>query len=100
MARDRKSLDQIFRGFTSNVYYQLPENTRMSFPAIKYQRSRIDIRHADDKSYNQTRGYEITVIDRDPDSPLVEKVSQMEGVLFNRHFTADGLNHDVFTLYW
>lgn len=100
MARDRKSLDQTLRVFTNNVYYQPPATVKMSFPAIRYRRVGIDIRHADDDSYNQTRSYEIIVIDRDPDSELVTKVSQLPGIRHGRSYQADGLNHDLFTINW
>ena len=96
----RLTLDQTLKEFTNNVYYQPPTGTRMQYPAIKYSRNDISIRYADDDSYNQTRGYEIIVIDRDPDSPIVDAISKLPKVRHVRHYTADGLNHDVFTIYW
>ena len=96
----RLTLDQTLREFTNNVYYQPPTSTKMQYPAIRYSRNDISIRHADDDSYNQTRGYEIIVIDRDPDSPIVDAISKLQGIKHGRHYAADGLNHDVFTIYW
>ena len=83
-----------------NVYFQPPETVRMRYPAIVYNRSRITNRFADNDVYMQDKIYTITVIDPDPDSDIPEKVSRLPRCSFDRHFTSDHLNHDVFTLYF
>lgn len=83
-----------------NVYYQPPASVRMNYPAIVYSRSNIENRHADDDVYMQAYFYEVIVIDEDPDSEVVENISKLPGCRFDRHYTSDNLNHDVFTLYY
>ncbi len=83
-----------------NVYFQPPETIRMKYPAIVYSRSRFDNKHADDTVYMQSRVYSVTVIDKDPDSTIVEKMSIFPRCRFDRHYVADNLNHDVFTIYY
>lgn len=83
-----------------NVYYQPPSSIKLNYPAIIYSRSDIPNRFADDKVYKQDRVYELTVIDYNPDSEIVSKVSQLPMCRFSRHFTSDNLNHDVFILYY
>lgn len=83
-----------------NVYFQPPENVRMNYPAIVYSRNRIDNNHANDGVYKQSLSYSVTVIDKNPDSEIVTKVSQLPMCRFDRHFKADNLNHDVFTIYY
>lgn len=83
-----------------NVYFQPPASVCMSYPAIVYERSDILNNHADNRVYQQTTGYMVTVIDKSPDSEIVKKVSMFPMCSFDRHYTADGLNHDVFTLYF
>ena len=83
-----------------NVYYQPPESIRMKYPAIVYSRSRIDNTFADDDVYRQNTSYSITVIDEDPDSPIVDAMSLLPRCRFDRHFTSDNLNHDTFTIYY
>lgn len=100
MARDRKSLDQILRSITPNVYYQPPASVQMKYPAIRYRRNDIDIRYADNTSYSQEVGYEIIAIDQNPDSPMVVALSKLPQIRFVRNYQADGLNHDVFAIYW
>ena len=83
-----------------NVYFQPPASVRLNYPAIIYFRKDIDNRYADDLVYKQDAAYDVTVIDRNPDSEIVVKVSQLPTCRFDRHYNADNLNHDVFTLYY
>lgn len=83
-----------------NVYYQPPESLKMNYPAIVYARKTIDNSYADNSVYKQNYAYEITVIDKNPDSEIVNKVSKLPTCRFDRHFKSDNLNHDVFTLYY
>lgn len=85
---------------SNNVYYQPPESVRMSYPAIVYSRSDIDNTFADDNVYFQSHFYNITVIDKNPDSIIVEAISRMKNIRYDRHYTAEGLNHDVFTIFY
>lgn len=85
---------------SENVYYQPPSSVKMKYPAIVYARKKIDNTYANNAVYGQRLSYEITVIDSDPDSEIVTKVSQLPLCAHERHFTNDNLNHDVFTLYY
>lgn len=85
---------------STNVYYQPPNNTIMKYPAIVYSRSDIVNDHADNNVYIQSLEYELTVIDRNPDSEIVKKVAMLPLCSFDRHYTANNFNHDVFTIYY
>lgn len=82
------------------VYFQPPESVKMKYPAIVYSRNSIGNEHANDGVYMQSPSYTITVIDKNPDSEIVEKISRLPMCRFDRHFTADNLNHDTFTIYY
>lgn len=83
-----------------NVYFQPPSNIHMKYPAIVYSRSRIANTHANDNVYRQSLSYDLTVIDSNPDSEIVTKISQLPMCIHDRHFKSDNLNHDVFTIYF
>lgn len=83
-----------------NVYFSSPASVKMKYPAIVYSRSNIDNNFADDSVYRQSHFYSITIIDDDPDSEIVGRVSRLPGCKFNRHFVSDNLNHDTFTIYY
>lgn len=84
---------------TRSVYFQPPASVKMNYPAIVYSRSRINSIYANDKTYMQYPGYEVILIDKNPDSEYVEKIMQLPYCRFDRHYESDNLNHDVFTIY-
>lgn len=83
-----------------NVYFQPPSNVRMMYPAIVYSRNRIENTSADNIIYRQNTSYRITVIDYDPDSEIVERISKIPGIVYDRSYVADNLNHDSFILFY
>lgn len=83
-----------------NVYYQPPASIKMRYPAIVYSRSEITNNFANNEVYKQSHTYSVTVIDDNPDSEIVTRMSKVKTSKFERHFTSDGLNHDVFTLFY
>ena len=83
----------------SNVYFQPPESVKLKYPAILYSLNRIENVSADNITYAQNVSYTITVIDRAPDSDLAEKISGIPRIMYDRSYTADNLNHFVFTLF-
>lgn len=85
---------------TSSVYFQPPENLKMVYPAIVYSREAEDTKFAGNLPYRRTKRYQVTVIDEDPDSLIPDKVAALPMCIFDRHFAADNLNHDVFDLYF
>lgn len=83
-----------------HVYFQPPASLQMSYPAIVYSRDDIQNIFANNGVYTQSHKYQLTVIDKDPDSVVVKRVSQLPTIRFERHFTKDNLNHDVFILHY
>lgn len=83
-----------------NVYYQPPESLKMEYPAIRYSKSNISSRHADDIKYSNFTRYEVIVIDKRPDNQVIEKILSLPLSSFDRHYASDNLNHDVITLYY
>lgn len=83
-----------------NVYYQPPTSLLMKYPAIRYSKDDIESKYANNKSYNRRNRYEIIVIDELPDNKVIQEILDLPLSSFNRHYTQDGLNHDVITLYY
>lgn len=84
----------------NHVYFQPPPSVKILYPAIIYSRNNISNMHANNDVYKQDFCYEVTVVDKDPDSSIVEAVSLLPKCRFNRHYTVDNLNHDVFIIYY
>jgi hypothetical protein len=85
---------------SNNVYFQPPPSVMMTYPCIIYQRSDIAIKHANDFIYKNKVGYTVMVIDRNADSLIPDKMLTLPMCKFDRHYTAENLNHDVYKLYY
>lgn len=94
-------LRKVMKGVSGveNVYFQPPENLLLKYPAIIYSRSDIHNRPADDMVYSQFTFYDLTVIDKNPDSLLVYAVASLPRCKFGRHYKSDNLNHDTFAIF-
>lgn len=84
----------------TNVYFQPPESKKIDYPCIIYSRNLEGVQFADDKPYSRKIRYQVVVIDRDPDSIIPEKIAGLPTCSFERHYTADNLNHDVYNIYY
>lgn len=96
----RLELHEILETFVDNVYFQPPENVKLKYPCIIYKRDFAETEFAANQPYHHTLRYMITVIDQDPDSEIPSKVAAMPMSLFNRFYTADDLNHDVYNVFF
>lgn len=85
---------------SSNVYFQPPSNLRMEYPCIVYRRDSATTEHADNKPYSYKKRYIVTHIARNPDSDIPEKIAELPTCVFDRFYTADNLNHDVYKLFF
>lgn len=99
----RPQLHQILEELlgSENVYFQPPESRRLTYPCVVYSRENGDIQFADNRAYTYEMRYQITYIDEDPDSDFhIRLISRFPKCTYDRHYTADNLNHEVFNLYY
>lgn len=100
MAQSRLDLQTLLASITPNVYFQPPVNVQLKYPCIVYKRDYANARFADNIQYRYNKRYQIMVIDQNPDSLIPDKVAELPMCTFDRFYTADNLNHDVFNLYF
>lgn len=96
----RLEFQETLKILCEHVYFQPPENVTMQYPAIVYNRDYQAVSFADNSPYSRTTRYQVTVIDRDPDSLIPDKVAELPMTTYVRHFTADDLNHDIYDVYF
>ena len=83
------------------VYFQPPQSIQMKYPCIRYSKSAIDTKTADDRIYRKTNQYTITVIDSNPDSVIPDWIlDHFPMCRFDRSYIADNLNHFTLILYY
>lgn len=99
---ERLTLHQLLSDIegVEGVYFQPIENVQMEHPCIVYERDFASPAFADNIPYLSFKRYQVTVIDRDPDSEIPDAVAQLPYCSFSRFFKADNLNHDVFNLFF
>jgi hypothetical protein len=85
---------------SDKVYFQPPPNLALSYPCIVYSRDNVAPDRANNGLYHHKIKYSVTLIDRNPDSPVPEKILELPLCSYERFFTADNLNHDVFYLFY
>lgn len=96
----REELQHLLETFADNVYFQPPTNLSMKYPAIIYNRRDVEKDRADNKTYRLKTSYNVTVIDRNPDSCIAQHLLELDYCEFDRQFTLDGLNHITLTIYY
>lgn len=96
----RLQLQTLLEEIVDHVYFQPPANVQMEYPCIVYARDNARTQFAGNLPYRFAQRYQVTVIDRSPDSDIPEKVAALPTCIYDRFFAADGLNHDVFSLYF
>lgn len=96
----RLELHELLEEITEHVYFQPPSNIQMQYPCIIYRRDDSQTEYAGNRKYLHTKRYQVTVVDRDPDTELSDKVEELPLCSFNRYYAADNLNHYVFTLFF
>ena len=96
----RLDLHSLLLTLCPNVYFQPPTNIQMNYPCIIYKRDLRDVDYANNKPYNHEKRYMVMIVDRNPDSAIPELVAALPKSSFDRFYTADDLNHDVYSVYF
>lgn len=84
---------------SNRVYFQPGSDTTLKYPCILYKLTDIPVDHANNYPYKVEHSYDLTVIDRDPVSPLREAVARLPYCRMSRTYESDGLHHYVFQIY-
>lgn len=96
---DLQAILEAIPGVTK-VYFNPPATVKLEYPAILYHRDYAYTEFADNKPYRHCKRYMVTVVDGDPDSEIPDSVAALPLCVFNRFYTADNLNHDVYNLFF
>lgn len=81
-------------------WYQPPETSEMEYPCFVFQLDKAAAKYADNSIYQYMKRYKVTVIDREPDSVIPDKMLSLPYCSFDRFYTASNLNHWVYILYF
>ncbi len=97
-------LQEILQGILGNdgkAYFQPPENTKLKYPCITFERTNALITYADNNPYQVTKRYTVTLITKSADNDkYLDQLLQLPMCTFDRQFITDNLVHDVFNIYF
>ncbi len=87
---------------SNHVYFQPPEDIRLIYPCVIYERSGMNVNYADDDPYNDWFQYDVMYISKNPDTNefIQRMVNEFKHCRYERHFVSDNLNHETFSLYY
>ena len=97
---------------SDNVYFNPPTGFKLKFPCIVYNRTKLDVRHANNNAYLLFQPYQVTYISKSVDDgePWYDEDSSdatyRKLVRFfpycshERYFVNEGLSHDVYTIFY
>ena len=85
---------------SANVYFQPPPSNQIAYPCIVYSYVGNNTVFADDAPYSITKEYQVTVIDRNPDSVIPDNIAKLKQCSLSRTYVTDNLNHYVFSLFY
>jgi hypothetical protein len=95
---DLQAILEAIIGGSNNVHFQPPASTHLSYPCILYKRSGIESQFGDNIPYFLSKEYTLTVIYKDPDSDLPDRIAKLPKCKSNQMFSVDNLYHAVFKI--
>jgi len=100
MAGKRADLSAELHKILDYVYFQPSATINMHYPCIVYSLSGEKPTRADNKKYANKKRYTVTVVDTNPDSLYPDMVGELMFSSAERPYTADGLYHYPYTVYF
>lgn len=98
----RLELNQLLKEIlgSENVYFQPKDGQNLSYPAIVYKLETVRSDFADGMPYRLHDRYQVTYIDRSPDSDIPKKLQSLPLCRFTAYFAKDQLNHYNHSIYY
>lgn len=87
--------------FADHVYFQPPSNLKLNYPCIIYNKTPSVKEYGNDHYYIKTQGYQLLVVDPDPDSLIADDLEDhFTYCAISQYFVSDNLNHTALNLYY
>ena len=92
---------QDLMGKDVKVYFEAPENLKLKYPCVMIERTNALTNYADNKPYQITKRYTVTLICRTSDNEeYLDKLLEFPMSTYDRQFINENLVHDVFSIYF
>jgi len=94
--RRRELYNRLVEEYTPNVYWNPPENFKMSYPCIIYSLVDTNDIYADNKKAIYNEVYELTWISFDKEDLKLDKLMHDDHATYNSYFLSDAMHHYKF----
>lgn len=88
---------------SAKLYWEPPSNKQLTGdPRVIYERDGADVKYADNRVYQFTQRYKITIVYTNPNLDLAQTILEhFPGMCeYDRDFVSDNLHHSVLVLYY
>lgn len=97
----RKDLHMDLLEVCDNVYFQPPNNLKIKYPCIVYNKRIVDTKYANDDVYSIKQRYEVIAMSNDPDNTLAEQIlKSIQYCTISSTFVVDNVYHTTLRLYY
>lgn len=77
------------------LFYNPTSNTILTYPCILYKRTGIRQRHADNVRYHSHEVYQITIIDKRVETPILPQLLENQYCVYENEFIVDNMHHTI-----
>lgn len=85
--------------FIKLAYFQPPASLQLKYPCIVYHKSTSPKRYGNDKVYSKNQGYQLTIIETNPDSEIADQVEEyFDYCTITQRYVVDSLHHTTLNL--
>ena len=98
-SNNRMNVQDFFKTLCENVYFKAPDDVEIVLPAIMYKIIDVKRDRADNKVHNQTKIYEVVVLDYSPESAIVDAILSDPKSEFIKVYPQNGVYHTVLKYY-
>ena len=77
------------------LFYNPTSTTTLTYPCILYKRTGIRQRHADNIRYHSHEVYQITIIDKRVDTPILPHLLESQYCVYENEFIVDNMHHTI-----
>lgn len=100
MARPRVELQELLKEYCDTVYFQPPSSIRINYPCIVYNRSTDYINRANNSLYMKEKLYRVTVMDKNPDSDIADKLQELPWAVIISRDVIDNIYQTTLNIYY
>ena len=100
-SRPRTDVHEILTKLCDNVYYQPPSNIQLTYPCIIYRKTGVVDLKAGNTLFHRYTVYTLTLIDRNPDTTLIEEVEKhFPHTQQTQPYSIDNLHHQTLIIHY